>query len=662
MTLIRKYFIPVLLSSSIVVTILSIYTAWIPVTAIFVILFNIPVFCFCHYVKNNGIKGALFYILVLLVFITVFFSVTSYKSDTWFDFLMAIKYERLTLPYFLLLFFECCFFLSSAIFYFTEVRYRGVVILLLIFIPCGIYYAQSMEIPAIYIALLIALYFTAMIDSRKNQASLDAEFLTGGAYKQAVAVFVTVLFVLAVALPKSDNTPFNILRSDMFDSFKDRAPSLANLSSFTRYSGSSASNTRDSDVVLFTVFAGEPLYLKRQVFGAYDGTRWHSMSEEFFTTGYANWSDRTLQSDTSPDYTRVKTAIITHMNFATAYIPHPSTTFKITGIADGKETYQTKLGEIFCQGMFDANEQYEISYMDHKPDYFLNDVRNAELYALFAHSDISDEISALAQSITADKTDDFEKAKALEDYFQTSGYTYDLDYLPPEGHEDIEYFIFESKTGACYDFATAMTLMARSVGLKARYVEGFYADVKVPGEACEVRVANSHAYAEIFIPAYGWTVFEPTVPDPFGNIPNASPDGSPADSFVQKIIGLSNHDIMAVAIAGVCLAALAVYFIRRVLLPPITEFLFRRAVQFGNPREGVISLYTKIQKTAAKQEKTSLDSFTPRMLQALVYERYAVDINILVNAFESAAFKDTEVSREELADCFDVYKRIYSHI
>lgn len=68
---------------------------------------------------------------------------------------------------------------------------------------------------------------------------------------------------------------------------------------------------------------------------------------------------------------------------------------------------------------------------------------------------------------------DYEKAQALVDYFEQNGYVYDNEYEPDD--ESIAYFLFTSKRGNCTNYATSMTLMARMLGLPARYVEGFAA-------------------------------------------------------------------------------------------------------------------------------------------------------------------------------------------
>ena len=83
--------------------------------------------------------------------------------------------------------------------------------------------------------------------------------------------------------------------------------------------------------------------------------------------------------------------------------------------------------------------------------------------------------------------------------------------LPQEGMDFVEFFLFESQEGYCVHFATAFVVMARSIGLPARYVEGFLVYGE-PDAAGFIDVPNSmaHAWAEVYFEGHGWVRFEPT--------------------------------------------------------------------------------------------------------------------------------------------------------
>jgi transglutaminase-like putative cysteine protease len=122
----------------------------------------------------------------------------------------------------------------------------------------------------------------------------------------------------------------------------------------------------------------------------------------------------------------------------------------------------------------------------------------------------SAEIQALAESITADVGGDYAKLLALEGYFHSPEFTYsvDIDYA---GTADPLWEFLEDKSGFCVHYATAMTIMARTLGFAARVAVGF-----APGRLVdnlgtrEVRGSDAHAWPEIYFERVGWVPFEPT--------------------------------------------------------------------------------------------------------------------------------------------------------
>lgn len=125
-------------------------------------------------------------------------------------------------------------------------------------------------------------------------------------------------------------------------------------------------------------------------------------------------------------------------------------------------------------------------------------------------------IAELAEQITEGLTSDYDKAKAIEIYFYSNDYIYDLDYLKSNG-ENVENFLFNTKRGVCYEYATAMVLLARSVGIPARYCEGYNMSDAVNDSDSDfnyrITTMNSHGFPELYIKGFGWLSFEPTISD-----------------------------------------------------------------------------------------------------------------------------------------------------
>ncbi|MGI6695002.1 MAG: transglutaminase domain-containing protein [Christensenellales bacterium] len=118
-------------------------------------------------------------------------------------------------------------------------------------------------------------------------------------------------------------------------------------------------------------------------------------------------------------------------------------------------------------------------------------------------------ISQLAYDIAGNVFDPYQQGLTLMRYLK-SNYAYSLDV--PSAPNDLDFashFLFETREGYCTYFATAMTVLARSLGLPARYVEGFLADPK-GADSITLTARNAHAWTEIYIAGIGWVTFDAT--------------------------------------------------------------------------------------------------------------------------------------------------------
>lgn len=113
---------------------------------------------------------------------------------------------------------------------------------------------------------------------------------------------------------------------------------------------------------------------------------------------------------------------------------------------------------------------------------------------------------------------------ALTDYlFENMTYTLN----PKEPSENREYingaetFLFDTKEGYCVQYATAAAMLLRSVGIPARYAQGFAANdyIASHGDAPSnyksvVKDNNGHAWIEVYYDFYGWVQYEVTFSQP----------------------------------------------------------------------------------------------------------------------------------------------------
>ncbi|MCK5758146.1 MAG: transglutaminase domain-containing protein, partial [Clostridiales bacterium] len=110
----------------------------------------------------------------------------------------------------------------------------------------------------------------------------------------------------------------------------------------------------------------------------------------------------------------------------------------------------------------------------------------------------------LANEIAAPFDNDYDRVKAIEDYFQ-EGFVYDLVVEDvPEDRDFVDWFLFDSKEGYCTYYSTSMVTLVRSLGLPARYVEGFLTPaVPSGGDRYPVLNSNAHAWVEVYFEGVG---------------------------------------------------------------------------------------------------------------------------------------------------------------
>jgi protein-glutamine gamma-glutamyltransferase len=147
-------------------------------------------------------------------------------------------------------------------------------------------------------------------------------------------------------------------------------------------------------------------------------------------------------------------------------------------------------------------------------------------------SKFDERIGNLAAQITQNKSNHYDKAKAVEQYLQTQfGYTLEL---KASGDEPLADFLFNVREGHCEYFATAMVMMLRTQGIAARIVNGFqHGEYNETADVYVVKQKDAHSWVEVYFPKEkSWVTFDPT---PFAG-QNLSGNSAGVFSFVSKYI------------------------------------------------------------------------------------------------------------------------------
>ncbi|MEO3812493.1 DUF3488 and transglutaminase-like domain-containing protein [Sphaerisporangium sp. B11E5] len=137
---------------------------------------------------------------------------------------------------------------------------------------------------------------------------------------------------------------------------------------------------------------------------------------------------------------------------------------------------------------------------------------------------LSPEIRGTASDLVRDARTPYEGAVKIQEWFTSTGdFTYSLQ-TQGNGSEALLDFL-RNRTGYCEQFAAAMAVMARAVGIPARVGIGYTGGTKING-VWQVRTHDLHAWPELYFEGAGWLRFEPTPSGGLGQATASVPDYS----------------------------------------------------------------------------------------------------------------------------------------
>jgi transglutaminase-like putative cysteine protease len=123
-----------------------------------------------------------------------------------------------------------------------------------------------------------------------------------------------------------------------------------------------------------------------------------------------------------------------------------------------------------------------------------------------------DEIRKYAKVLTQNAATPYDKAVALEQFFQSDLFRYDKEVDYGSSPRALQDFVLTKRRGFCEQFALAFAEMARAVGLPARVAVGYHTSALDPKDnKFHVMGDDAHAWPEVWLGReVGWYAFEPT--------------------------------------------------------------------------------------------------------------------------------------------------------
>ena len=606
-------------------------------------------------------------------------------------------------PYIVLLYTALGFFMVSVLYYFTVYRFRSFGIMMVIVFPFVIYGKRDDTLSTLSITLMVTLFLALLVHQRLISDDSKKNVIINSSYVIAAALFVTFAGAVTMVIPKpeyqsaleSDSGIFSFdvnTNTTLYDDLNDE--------SSPRF-GADATGE-----ILFYVRSedlDDVFYIRRQSFDVFRNEIWrldpeyemyftrfendenevnspeylHRIMRDLAKTGrYKEYGLDPDKFDVFGEYTSSAWMSLSGSTYSPTYIPAPL----LSKIDPMTYMFKTAHGEVYYYGIDKQYMGLDISYniltesyperefaenlgMDQdrfrkmlaaargNGDLSWEQYKNImKLLDMYTQTEgVSDRTAALAADIIKDCDTDYEKAFALEQYFEEQGYVYDQDFEPED--KTIDYFIFESKTGICTSYATAMVLMARSQGLPARYVEGFAAYERAPDGRYVIRDSHAHAFVEVYISGVGWMTFDPTVPGYMRDYSNSgSSSGNAARTFVDYFARL-------VLFIGVVFVLVFIVFIDRII-----EFLFRIRLKFRRSyADKTLALYRRTLRLLEISSPTRVRGMTSEELTAFADEREA-DISPTAQLFDKVCFGEYSPSKEEFKEVFRTYRKNWKAI
>jgi transglutaminase-like putative cysteine protease len=262
-----------------------------------------------------------------------------------------------------------------------------------------------------------------------------------------------------------------------------------------------------SNTPVFTVQSSVPSYWRLTSLDTYTGSTWIS------TGSYRGF--RTTLPGTRPLGTRQIQEHFVIDQLGSVWLPSAFNPFKVDGVHG--VTYDPNSNSLITSQPTSDGLSYTVTSYQ-----YLSTLNAADLRAAPSSFSVPSEYTALpgsvpsavrtlAQTLTAGKTTEYDKALAIQNYLLSPKYHYNLQ--PPfdgTGDYAIYNFLFQTFQGYCQQFAGAYAVLARLAGLPTRLAVGFATGTYQNG-VYHVTDAQAHTWPEVYFgPQYGWIPFEPT--------------------------------------------------------------------------------------------------------------------------------------------------------
>lgn len=433
-------------------------------------------------------------------------------------------------------------------------------------------------------------------------------------------------------------------------------------------------NIKQEDILIMKVKTKRPLYLRGRVKNYYNGFFWKSTDD----ASYEQIKNTDIDIDKDiPKYGERISYTIQHINLTTSTLFNSYIPYKVNY---NENYYSTDEYELYTNKIIMSSEKYkvysQIPYFN--PQKIQEDYNKYEMFKEYLQlpNTVSNKVRNLSYSLTKDEESDYEKMKVLQNYLRNN-YEYTLSPGNNTYKKDFtDHFLFDVKKGYCTYFASSLAVMARSVDIPTRYVEGFLVSEKGKDNLYNVYSSNAHAWVEAYINGYGWMTFEATPiyetlnyqqknietdkEDRNINLSNEINNNSELnrkkmerffmdeDIEINSNIDLKNNDnISGFLIIGIIILILVFIFL---VFKIILHIIYIKSLNKLNNKEKVIRYYNEIIELFKILGYTKKDSQTDLEFIHNLEDNMdkTSNLNEIVNIYLKAKYSNTKILKSEI--------------
>jgi transglutaminase-like putative cysteine protease len=272
--------------------------------------------------------------------------------------------------------------------------------------------------------------------------------------------------------------------------------------------------SQSDPVEVFQVSSNVPSYWRLLALPNFDGNAWRSDTS---VQGVPVTSTTSLAS-LPAGATTIDQTFQVSSNLGFPWLPMAYPPERID-VPNASVRYDAQTGTATIDGTLDKGAVYHVTSIVEQPTPAQLD---AEVFPATAQLQdrryvqlppgISPQIRTLAQRWTAGATTVYAKVLAIQNHLSDPGsFRYSTNVPRRDDSNALLDFLTVTKEGFCQQFASAMAVMLRELGIPSRVAMGFTPGAYDPAtHTRHVTTKDAHSWVEVLFPDYGWLPFEPT--------------------------------------------------------------------------------------------------------------------------------------------------------